>query len=362
MNKPHAACAFFFRIAVFALTTLFVFNSHIDVRAQQNVSESSDTARGIKLYRQGETIKAIEALTTAVKNRKDDADAWCYLGLALNRGGHAKSARKAFEAAVKLKPDSALAHTGLAYTLLLANKSRNAVSEAERALALNAQNADAHYIISVVRLREYSPSKALQESAAALQLNANFAAALLVQSQALLGLIMEEHARFLTHPTKAMPLSKEAQKEHRIATAKRYKEAADSLEKYLKLSPDTANTNVWREQLETLRIYAETADKPESERTVFSPDEVTSKYQILSKPEPQFTDEAREQGINGDVVLRAILAFDGSVKHILVLQSLSGGLTEQAIKAALKLKFIPASKDGHPVSMVVTLEYGFRIG
>jgi hypothetical protein len=37
------------------------------------------------------------------------------------------------------------------------------------------------------------------------------------------------------------------------------------------------------------------------------------------------------------------------------------GLTEQAIKAARRIKFIPATKDGQPVSTYIQLEYNFNL-
>jgi hypothetical protein len=52
---------------------------------------------------------------------------------------------------------------------------------------------------------------------------------------------------------------------------------------------------------------------------------------------------------------------DGRVQNIFVFRSLSHGLTEQTIKAARKIKFIAATKDGHPVSQAVMLEYYFNL-
>lgn len=361
MVKPRAVRAYFFITALFLSALLLIFDSLISIRAQQTPSNvSTERERGIKLYNQHDDKNAIEALRAATKQHKEDADAWYYLGLALNRSNEVKNARKAFETAIKLRPDFAAAHTGFAYTLLLTNRLKDATREAERALLLGAQGAEAHYIISVARLREQSPSKALAEAEAALQSETNFAPALLVKSQAILSLISEATA--MRRPGASVILSKEEQKENRILVAKRFKDAADSLEKFLKLSPNTVNVETWRKQLEALRVYAELADKTESERTVFSGDEVTTRAQLLSKPEPAYTDTARENGISGTVRLKVILAGDGTVKHILIFQSLNAGLTEEAIKAARKIKFIPAIKDNHPVSTSVMLEYVFNIG
>ncbi|HKG16002.1 MAG TPA: energy transducer TonB [Pyrinomonadaceae bacterium] len=56
-----------------------------------------------------------------------------------------------------------------------------------------------------------------------------------------------------------------------------------------------------------------------------------------------------------------MLAADGRVRNIAVVRSLPDGLTEMSVRAARKIKFKPAFKDGHAVSQYVTLEYNFNI-
>jgi TonB family protein len=144
-------------------------------------------------------------------------------------------------------------------------------------------------------------------------------------------------------------------------TARQFKEAAEDLQKYLQLKPNDEDDSIWREQLEALRIYAEPAEKPDAERTVFSVAEVTIKPRVLAKPEPSYTESAREAQIEGTVVLRALFASDGTVSHVLILNSLPKGLTQQAIKAAQKIKFIPATINGRSVSTFMMLEYNFNL-
>jgi len=61
--------------------------------------------------------------------------------------------------------------------------------------------------------------------------------------------------------------------------------------------------------------------------------------------------------------LRLLVAFsaNGRVENIPVLTSLGYGLDAQAIKAAKRIKFEPATRDGKPVMSVKTVEYSFTI-
>ena len=89
--------------------------------------------------------------------------------------------------------------------------------------------------------------------------------------------------------------------------------------------------------------------------------QVTAKARLVMKPEPAYTDEARQQSVAGTVVLRVVFASNGAVTNIRTVQGLPHGLTEQAIAAARKIKFIPATKDGTYVSMWMQLEYNFNL-
>lgn len=94
---------------------------------------------------------------------------------------------------------------------------------------------------------------------------------------------------------------------------------------------------------------------------VFSGKDVTSKAKVLSKPEPQYTEEARKNQVTGTVVLRAVFTSGGQVTGIRAVSGLPYGLTERAIAAARMIKFVPATKDGRPVSMYIQLEYNFNL-
>jgi TonB family protein len=93
----------------------------------------------------------------------------------------------------------------------------------------------------------------------------------------------------------------------------------------------------------------------------FSAKDVTQKARILSKPEPQYTEDARKNQVVGTVVLRAVLSSSGEVTNIRPVSTLPYGLTDKAIAAARMIKFVPAQKDGHTVSQWIQIEYNFNL-
>jgi len=94
---------------------------------------------------------------------------------------------------------------------------------------------------------------------------------------------------------------------------------------------------------------------------VFSMSSVTTRPQILSRPVPGYTDEARRAQIEGQVKLSVVLSASGTISEIKVTRGLGYGLDQKAIEAARELRFIPAQKDGHTVSVRVFLEFRFAL-
>ena len=94
---------------------------------------------------------------------------------------------------------------------------------------------------------------------------------------------------------------------------------------------------------------------------VFSVGSVTVRPQILGRPTPGYTDEARRNQIEGSVKVSMLLKADGAVSDINVARGLGYGLDEKAIEAARQLRFVPAQKDGHAVSVRLFLEFKFSL-
>lgn len=94
---------------------------------------------------------------------------------------------------------------------------------------------------------------------------------------------------------------------------------------------------------------------------IFRGAEVEQRARLLSKPEPQYTEEARRNQITGTVVLRVVFSSAGEVTQIRAITPLPFGLTERAIAAARLIRFQPAIKGGRPVSVQMQLEYNFNL-
>lgn len=355
--------------AVFIWVACMIPGGSLRVSAQQSSARTyEDRDQGIRLYRLGDIEGALKALRAGLLKVKDDEIAWHFIGLSLIRKGDLKGARKAFEKAVSLRRDFAPAHAALATTLLFTRKVKDAEEQANLALFFDPKNAEAHYVLGTIRLQQRSCTEALAQADAALATFPDYPQSYFLKSQSLICDVAETSLKRAFHDGKLYRTSAAAtvpSKDEKLLnmkrTAMRFKEAAANLERFLQLAPHVADAAMWREQLETLRLYAEPADTTDVDRTVFTGAEITTKARVLSKPEPDYTGAARDAQVEGTVVLRAIFAADGKVTNILVLSPLPNGLTERAIDAARKVKFQPAKKDGRPVSMVVQLEYNFNL-
>jgi TonB family protein len=82
---------------------------------------------------------------------------------------------------------------------------------------------------------------------------------------------------------------------------------------------------------------------------------------VIWQPRAEYTTSARQSGVSGGVVLKIQLLANGTIGDVVVIKELSHGLTEQAIKAARRIVFIPKKLKGVNVDAVVTREYTFRV-
>jgi TonB family protein len=83
--------------------------------------------------------------------------------------------------------------------------------------------------------------------------------------------------------------------------------------------------------------------------------------EILSKPTPVYTQEARSLRIEGEVLLDVVLEASGKLRVVRVVRGLGHGLDDNAVKAAEQIHFKPAMKDGQPTDYEVVLHIIFQI-
>jgi protein TonB len=83
--------------------------------------------------------------------------------------------------------------------------------------------------------------------------------------------------------------------------------------------------------------------------------------QAISTPDPVYTEEARNAKTQGTCVLWLIVDDQGHPRDIRVIHGLGHGLDAKAIDAVKQWRFQPATKDGRPVNVQISVEVGFRL-
>lgn len=83
--------------------------------------------------------------------------------------------------------------------------------------------------------------------------------------------------------------------------------------------------------------------------------------EIISKPTPVYTDEARKLRIEGEVLLEVVFESSGKLRVVRVVQGLGHGLDEAAMRAAEQIRFKPALRDGQPADSSAVLHIVFQL-
>src|ERR1700738_1581386 len=83
--------------------------------------------------------------------------------------------------------------------------------------------------------------------------------------------------------------------------------------------------------------------------------------EVLSKPAVQYTSEARQLKVQGDVVLRVTFTANGQVLIQGVVHGLGHGLDEEARRVAQQIRFRPATRDGQAVDLTTNITITFQL-
>jgi TonB family protein len=88
---------------------------------------------------------------------------------------------------------------------------------------------------------------------------------------------------------------------------------------------------------------------------------MSTDLEVISKPAVQYTSEARQLKVQGDVVLRVTFTASGQVVVQSVLHGLGHGLDEEARRVAQQIRFRPATRDGRPVDLTTNITITFQL-
>jgi TonB family protein len=97
------------------------------------------------------------------------------------------------------------------------------------------------------------------------------------------------------------------------------------------------------------------ATKPKPAEPAFTP------VEILSKPKPRYTEEARNLKLEGQVSLEVVFQANGSVRIVRIIHGLGHGLDEAAEEAAMQVRFRPATRGGVAVDSTATIHIIFQL-
>ena len=87
----------------------------------------------------------------------------------------------------------------------------------------------------------------------------------------------------------------------------------------------------------------------------------TRPVEILSKPRPAYSEEARRQRIEGEVLVEVLFTAAGEARVIRLVRGLGRGLDENALAAAQSIRFRPAERAGTPVDSTAVIHIVFQL-
>ncbi len=249
------------------------------------------------------------------------------------------------EKAVKFSPQSSTYRANLAYAHLLERKIDKAQSEIEEAIKLDSNNANAYFIRATTYLWEGKFDKTVSDADRAIQINKDFTDAYILKSDGLLYSFGQEWSEE-KEPVKFTYL---------------LQNAADTLKNCSGNCLNERGAKLIQERLETVEAFLDYFDRKKDETPNDADLAEKTSIKFLTKPNPSYTDAARQYSEQGTVIMAILFGADAKIKHIIVLEGLRYGLTEQAIKAARNITFEPEIRNGKPVSKIMRVHYNFKI-
>ncbi len=310
--------------------------------AQASIAQTN-LEKGISFFKQKKYKEAVKQLKRAARAETQNAEAWNYLGLSfLNRKRH-KDSVKAFRTAVELDPQNSSLHSNLAYAYLLTSQPRKAKMSSSKAIELRGGNVNAYLFRGRANLWLGGFKSALSDAEKVISLRQSFADAYLLKANALL----------FSHG------AVEARANERIAQEKSLLLLAiKTLRDCVDICAKGKSFDLITQKLQNLSAFE---NYYKNNKQLNLEQSKKEGIKITNKPRPGYTNRARSAGTQGKIVLAVLFVADGTIGAIAVLKGLGNGLNENCIKAARKIKFVPAKVNGEPISVVKRIQYSFTI-
>ncbi|HEX4964429.1 MAG TPA: energy transducer TonB [Thermoanaerobaculia bacterium] len=86
-----------------------------------------------------------------------------------------------------------------------------------------------------------------------------------------------------------------------------------------------------------------------------------TKPEVIHQVQPRYSEMARRAGVQGTVIVEAVIDAQGQVTNVRLLRGLPMGLDQAAVDAIRQWRFKPAQLDGHPVKVYFTLTVNFSL-
>ena len=106
---------------------------------------------------------------------------------------------------------------------------------------------------------------------------------------------------------------------------------------------------------------ASVADSSAPKASTLRSTPATTAAEILEKPRPLYTEEARRLGIEGEVLLEVIFEASGETAVVRIVRGLGHGLDQTAIAATSHIRFRPAQRDGVSVDSSAVVHIVFQL-
>jgi TonB family protein len=92
-----------------------------------------------------------------------------------------------------------------------------------------------------------------------------------------------------------------------------------------------------------------------------APERLDVPVEIVFKPTPAYTDEAKALRVQGEVIVEVEFTAQREVRVLRVVRGLGHGLDESAVRAASQIRFTPAQSAGRPVDVRTIVHIVFQL-